>query len=66
MKISPLGIDKTRQGYIYTAVLITPFDSVLGKRVLTYWENRVNLDDSQMNVLIVPIENYYLPHIVLQ
>ena len=25
------------------------YDSVLGKRVLTYWENRGNLDDSQMN-----------------
>ncbi len=33
-------------------------DSVFGKRVLTYWENRGNLDDSQMNVLIVPMGNY--------
>ena len=33
-------------------------DSVLGKRVLMYLENRRNLDFSQMNVFIVAMENY--------
>ncbi len=33
-------------------------DSVLGKRVLTYWENWGNLGYSQMNVFIVAMENY--------
>ncbi len=33
------------------------FDSVLGKRVLTYWENRGNLDNSQMNLSIVARKN---------
>ncbi len=34
------------------------FDSVFGKRVLTYWENRGNLNLHQMNVFIVAMENY--------
>ncbi len=33
-------------------------DSVFGKRVLTYWENRVNLDYHQMNLFTVTMENY--------
>ncbi len=33
-------------------------DSVLGKRVLTYWENRGNLYYHWMNVFIVAMKNY--------
>ncbi len=33
-------------------------DSVLGKRVLTYWESRGTPDYSQMNGFMVGIENY--------
>ena len=38
----------------------TLYDSVFGKRVLTYWENRGNLDYHQMNVFMVDNENYIL------
>ena len=41
--------------------IISTFESVLGKRVLTYWkimENRGNIDYSQMNVFILAMENY--------
>ena len=34
------------------------YDSVFGKRVLTYWENRGTPDYSQMNEFMVCIENY--------
>ena len=34
------------------------FDSVLGKRVLTYWENRGNGDYNKMNGFMVGMENY--------
>ena len=34
------------------------FDSVFGKRVLTYWKNRGISDYSQMNGLMEGIENY--------
>ena len=33
-------------------------DSVFGKRVLTYWENRGTPDHSQINGFMVGIENY--------
>ncbi len=33
-------------------------DSVFGKRVLTYWENRGTPDCSQMNGFMIGIENY--------
>ena len=39
------------------------FDSVFGKRVLTYWENRGTTDYSQLNGFIVGVENYCLRHI---
>ncbi len=39
-------------------VELFPYDSVLGKRVLTYQENRGNPAYSHMNVFIVPTENY--------
>ena len=34
------------------------FDSIFGKRVLTYWENRGNPYYHQMNVFRVSMENY--------
>ncbi len=34
------------------------YDSVFGKRVLTYWENRGTPDYCQMNEFMVCIENY--------
>ena len=34
------------------------YDSVFGKRVLTYWENRGTSDYSHMNGFMVGIENY--------
>ncbi len=34
------------------------YDSVFGKRVLTDWENKGNLDYHQMNVFTVAMENY--------
>ncbi len=34
------------------------YDSVLGKRVLTYWENRGNPDYSQINGFMVGTENF--------
>ncbi len=34
------------------------YDSVLVKRILTYLENRGNLDYSHMNVFTVAMENY--------
>ncbi len=34
------------------------YDSVFGKRVLTYWEHRGNLNYHQMNVFTVAMENY--------
>ncbi len=43
-----------RPGYLFH----NTYDSVLGKRVLTYWENRGNLDYTQMNVIIVAMKNY--------
>ncbi len=33
-------------------------DSVLGKRVLTYWENRGYINHCHLNIPTVPIENY--------
>ncbi len=33
-------------------------DSIFGKRVLTYWENRGTPDYNQMNALMVGIANY--------
>ena len=36
----------------------TTYDSVFGKRVLTYWENRGTPDYCQMNGFIEGIENY--------
>ena len=38
--------------------MISVYDSVFGKRVLTYWENRDISDYSQMNGFMVAIENY--------
>ena len=37
------------------------YDSVLGKMVLTYWENGGNLDYTQMNVYVVAMKNYITP-----
>ncbi len=34
------------------------YDSVFGKRVLTYWENRGTPDYNQMIGFMVGIENY--------
>ena len=34
------------------------YDSVFGKRVLTYWENRGTPDYSQMNGFMAGIEDY--------
>ena len=34
------------------------YDSVFGKRVLTYWENRGTLDNSHLNDYIVGVEKY--------
>ncbi len=39
-------------------ILLRPCDSVFGKRVLMYWENRRTPDDSQMNGFMVGIGNY--------
>ncbi len=39
-------------------VLSWVYDSVFGKRVLMYWENRGTPDYSQMNGFIEVIENY--------
>ncbi len=37
---------------------LTSYDSVFGKRVLTYWENEGTPDYNQINGLKVGIENY--------
>ncbi len=37
---------------------MTIYDSVLGKRVLTYWKNRGNLDYHNMKVFVVAMDNY--------
>ncbi len=39
-----------------------PYDSVFGKRVLTYWENRGTPDYSHLNEFIVGIEKYCQCH----
>ena len=39
-------------------ILININDSVFGKRVLMYWENRGNLNYHQMNVFMAAMENY--------
>ena len=41
-----------------TSLRLKSYDSELGKRVLTYWENRGDLDYNQMNVFIVAVKNY--------
>ena len=38
--------------------LRTTNDSVLGKRVLTYWENRGNIDYHHKKFFIVAMDNY--------
>ncbi len=37
---------------------LTTYDSVFGKRVLMYWENRGNLKYHQMNVFMAAMRNY--------
>ncbi len=37
---------------------VSQYDSVFGKRVLTYWENMVTPDYNQMNGFMVGIDNY--------
>ncbi len=39
-------------------MLISPYDSVFGKRVLTYWEIRRDINNCHLNAPTVPIENY--------
>ena len=41
----------------HAKICLMTFDSLFGKRVLTYWENKGNPNYSQMNGFMVGIEN---------
>ncbi len=47
-----------KKPFVAATLTYTSYDSVFGKGVLTYWENRGNLDYHQTNVFTVAIENY--------